>query len=149
MAAGVTQLTVLDGTSTSRSMQVYSSNGAISGNLSPLQTIVGADGATPAASANPLPVSSSPYLWTPKGYQQITSATLATSTALTVPGGATFALIQCEAVDVRWRDDGSAPTASVGVLLFGGSQQFFYGDLAALRFIRTAAGSIINVSYYA
>lgn len=56
MAAGITQMTVLDGGSTSRSVQVWSSTGAITGNLNPLQALVGADGANIASAANGLPV---------------------------------------------------------------------------------------------
>ena len=82
----------------------------------------------------------------PLGYQQIT--TLTTAQTLTVPAGANLALIAAEAVDIRWRDDGTAPTASVGMQLFLGAPQTFSGDLAALKFIQTAAGSILNVSYY-
>ena len=48
----------------------------------------------------------------PLGYQQITS--LAASTALTVPARARAALIKCTAQSVRFRDDGTAPTATVG-----------------------------------
>jgi hypothetical protein len=93
--------------------------------------------------------STAPYLETPLGYQQIVSATLAAATALTVPGTAKFALIAAEGVDVRWRDDGVAPTAAIGMQMpSGGSPLLFSGDLAALQFIRTAAGSILNVSYY-
>ena len=42
------------------------------------------------------------------GYQQITS--LSSATGLTVPQGATLALIVPETQNVRWRDDGTNPT---------------------------------------
>lgn len=87
-----------------------------------------------------------PYTPTPLGYQQITNLTSAT--ALTVPATATYAIIQAESVDVRWRDDGTNPTASVGMLLFAGASQTFSGDLTTLKFIQTQASSILNVSYY-
>jgi len=84
----------------------------------------------------------------PKGYQQLTS--VSSSTALTVPDGASVAYIQAEAQDARWRDDGTAPTASVGQLLKAGfNSSPFIGDLTALRFIEAASGLILNVSYYA
>jgi hypothetical protein len=47
----------------------------------------------------------------PMGYQQITS--LGAATTLTVPVGSTAALIMCEVASVRYRDDGTNPTASV------------------------------------
>ena len=81
------------------------------------------------------------------GYQQITS--LSASTALTVPAGATMALIVAETQAVRWRDDGTAPTASVGMPLAVGTSLSYDGDLRAIRFIQQTASATLNVSYYA
>ena len=81
------------------------------------------------------------------GYQQITS--LSSSTALTVPAGATLALIVPETQNVRWRDDGVAPTASIGMLVPANSSMSYDGDLKAIRFIAATSGAILNVSYYA
>jgi hypothetical protein len=81
------------------------------------------------------------------GYQQITS--LSASTALTVPAGATMALIVPETQAVRWRDDGTAPTASVGMPVAVGSFLNYDGDLKNIRFIQQTASATINVSYYA
>lgn len=81
------------------------------------------------------------------GYQQITS--LSSSTALTVPAGATLALIVPETQNVRWRDDGVAPTATVGMLVPANSSMSYDGDLKAIRFIAATSGAILNVSYYA
>ena len=81
------------------------------------------------------------------GYQQITS--LSSSTALTVPTGATMALIVPETQNVRWRDDGVAPTASVGMLVVANSSMSYDGDLQKIRFIAATAGAVLNVSYYA
>ena len=81
------------------------------------------------------------------GYQQITS--LSASTALTVPTGATMALIIPELQGVRWRDDGTAPTATVGMPLAAGTSLSYDGDLKAIRFIQQAATGYLNVSYYA
>lgn len=82
----------------------------------------------------------------PKGYQRITSLTA--STALTVPAGARLALIEAEGVAIRWRDDGTAPTASVGMTIAAGATLPYAGDLAAIRLIQAASGSVANVSYY-
>lgn len=90
------------------------------------------------------------------GYQQITS--LSASTALTVPTvdpstgsniKPTIALITPETQGVRWRDDGVAPTATVGMPLASGVTLQYDGDLAKIRFIQSSAGAILNVSYYA
>ena len=82
------------------------------------------------------------------GFEQITA--LSSSAALTVPSGATIAVVQAEGVDVRWRPDGAttAPTASVGMLLPAGAERVFDGGLSAVRFIQTASGAVVNVSYY-
>jgi hypothetical protein len=82
------------------------------------------------------------------GYQQLTS--MASATKLTVPAGADFAYIVAEAQSVRWRDDGTAPTATVGQLLPAGVPLQLSGAsvLAAAQFIQATSGAILNVSYY-
>jgi hypothetical protein len=88
------------------------------------------------------------------GYQQITSLTAAAG--LTVPtvtpeglnGKPVFALIIAEGAAVRWRDDGVAPTATVGMPLAVGVPLQYDGDLNKIRFIQQAATGIINISYY-
>ena len=88
---------------------------------------------------------------TPLGYQQFAAGSLATAQPLTVPAGANSALVEAEAQGVRWRDDGTAPTATVGMPIPSGGSTTFYGaaELAALKFIAASAGAILNVSYYA
>ena len=81
------------------------------------------------------------------GYQQITS--LSAATALTVPAGATRAIIVAESQGVRWRDDDTAPTASVGMVLPVLVTLSYDGDLNRIRFIQQAASATLNVSYYA
>jgi hypothetical protein len=82
----------------------------------------------------------------PLGYQQITA--LSASTALTVPIGASFAVIVPETQAVRYRDDGTAPTGSVGQPLAVGVVLTYAGNLAAIRFIEQAASAKLNVLYY-
>lgn len=81
------------------------------------------------------------------GYQQITG--LSTAKALTVPVGATMALVAPDTQNVRWRDDGTNPTASVGMPLVVGTTLNYDGDLNRIRFIETTASAVLNVSYYA
>lgn len=84
---------------------------------------------------------------TPKGYQQIVG--LASATTLTVPSGSKIALITCESQAVRWRDDGTNPTASVGMELLVGQALLYDGTLSTIAFIQEAATANLNVSYYA
>lgn len=89
------------------------------------------------------------------GYQQITSLTA--STALTVPTQdanglfvkPTIAVITPESQAVRWRDDGPAPTASVGMPLAAGVTLQYDGDLKQIRFIEQLSGAKLNITYYA
>ncbi len=80
------------------------------------------------------------------GYQQITN--LSGATALTVPAGSQFALIIPETQNVRYRDDGTNPTASVGMPMSIGDILKYEGNLAALKFIEVTASAKLNVSYY-
>ena len=88
------------------------------------------------------------------GYQQI--STLSAATNLTVPTLApdglnakpVFALIVAEGAPVRWRDDSTAPTASVGMPLAVGVPFQYDGDLTKIRFIEQSASAKLNISYY-
>jgi hypothetical protein len=81
------------------------------------------------------------------GYQQITS--LSSATGLTIPLGTTLALIVPETQNVRWRDDGTNPTASVGMPIFVGASLSYDGDLNRIKFIESTAGATLNICYYA
>jgi hypothetical protein len=81
------------------------------------------------------------------GYQQITS--LSAATGLTPPQGTTMALIVAETQGVRWRDDGTNPTASVGMPIAAGAYLNYDGDLNRVKFIEQTASAKLNVSYYA
>jgi hypothetical protein len=59
-----------------------------------------------------------------------------------------FALIIAEGAPVRWRDDGVAPTASVGMPIAVGVPLQYDGDLSKIRFIQQSASGILNISYY-
>ena len=88
------------------------------------------------------------------GYQQITD--LSSAVGLTVPAVdeagnkvmPTRAFIVAEGANIRWRDDGTAPTASVGMILIQNNVLSYDGDLNNIKFIQTGAGAKLNVSYY-
>lgn len=86
----------------------------------------------------------------PAGYQQVTSIT-STAKGLTVPAntGANYAVIRVAGANLRWRDDGTAPTATVGVPLNIGEVLNYDGNLAAVQFIAQAGTGSLDVSYYA
>jgi hypothetical protein len=89
------------------------------------------------------------------GYQQITS--LATVQSLTVPTRdaqgmsvkPSLALITPLTQTVRWRDDGVAPTATVGMPLLAGVTLQYDGDMSRIQFIEVTASAELNIAYYA
>jgi hypothetical protein len=86
---------------------------------------------------------------TPCGYQQINVTSLS---SLAIPAAckssATMAVITAEAQAVRYRDDGVAPTTTVGMPLAVGAQIQYLGTISALQFIAQTSGGIVNVLYY-
>ncbi len=86
----------------------------------------------------------------PLAYVQMTS--LGTATTLnSIPGTATQAIVQPETQSVRWRLDGTNPTASVGMVLTAGSELVINGAaaIAAIKFIESTASAKLNISYFA
>lgn len=80
------------------------------------------------------------------GFQQI--ALSSTAAHLSPAPDARIAVIDTEVQNARWRDDGAAPTASVGMRCIADTEFAYSGNLAVIQFVAEVAGSIINVSYY-
>ena len=110
--------------------------------------------AGPSDQANPFFIR--PGFVIPKGFCQLSvaaSAVKVSSCTGGVPNGATYALICNEAGAARWRDDGVAPTASVGQILGTGTTTApicagFSTTLSALQFISESGTTTIDVSFY-
>lgn len=103
---------------------------------------VGRDGATVSAYRRPL------------GFQQLTLTGTAQSLTLpTPPAGLVvgYTVIQCEGTSAvaRWRDDGTAPTSTVGMILNTGSELDYTGDPTMIQFIVGSGSPILDISYYA
>lgn len=81
------------------------------------------------------------------GFQRITS--LSSSTALSVLPGATRVWLQAESQGVRFRTDGVAPTASVGMLLSAGADTVLEdSELGNVHLIEVSSGASLNIEYY-
>ena len=79
------------------------------------------------------------------GYRQLTNL----SAAIGIPiANGRVALIQALNQNVRWRDDGTDPTGSVGMRLHAGESFFYTGDLRAIKFIEETASAQLNVTAY-
>lgn len=91
-----------------------------------------------------------PYF--PNGYCQLTS--LGSATALTscsggVPANSTIAEICTEAGSpVYYRDDGTSPTSTTGMLMPVSTCLQYAGNLLAIKFIQTGSGAVLDVSFY-
>lgn len=95
--------------------------------------------------AFPMPVAAGKE--TPLGYAQLPSLSAATALS-SIPAGATRAVLQAEGQNVRWRDDGTNPSSTTGMLIFAGQLVEYAGALASIKFIEVAGGAKLNVSYY-
>jgi hypothetical protein len=76
-------------------------------------------------------------------YNQTVGASVFT---ITVPSGATHCLLTVSNAAVNFTEDGTTPTAAVGLRLPDG----FIGELAipqALKFIRVSSDALVNVTY--
>lgn len=63
-----------------------------------------------------------------------------------IPRGCETLLIVPEAQAIRWRSDGTAPTATVGYpLAVGAELRYTMAQLTQLRVIAQTAGAIVNV----
>lgn len=87
----------------------------------------------------------------PLGYCQLTSidtAAALTSCADGIPSGATYAIITAEAQAIRWRDDTTNPSATVGMPVAVGAPFFYAGTLSRFRVISQTSGAKLNVAFY-
>ena len=82
------------------------------------------------------------------GYTQVTNVSAATGVG-TIPAGTEVVMLQCETQNVRFRDDGTSPTASVGMLLVTNTiYTFTASNVAAMKFIETTASAKLNILFY-
>lgn len=101
-----------------------------------------------AAAALALSVSGALALTTPTssaGPGQF-AVSLASVTALTVPQFAAAAFICVETAAARYTDDGTTPSATIGIPVTAGQCWTYSGPLAAFRII--GAGATLDVLYY-
>lgn len=81
------------------------------------------------------------------GYQQLTS--LATAVTVIPPAGTSLILITPEGAGVRWRDDGTAPTTTVGYPLNVGMElRYTATGMRRLQVVQQAASAVLNLAFY-
>ncbi len=90
----------------------------------------------------------------PLGVVTLSSISTATGFGDELPAAALFAVISVEGNPVRYRDDGTAPTASVGVLLpetSASGAPWVYASpagLKAIEFIPTTGSATVTAAFY-
>lgn len=87
----------------------------------------------------------------PLGYCQLTSvssSTLVSSCSGGIPALTGWAVICVDTAAIRWRDDGTAPTASVGMPIAAGQCFYYSGTFATLRVIAQTGSPVVNISFY-
>ena len=86
----------------------------------------------------------------PCGYLQVTVTTVQSLTIPTACGSnPSLAVIKAETQALRYRDDGTAPTATVGQPIAVTDAPIAYeGTISALQFIAQVSGGIVDVLFY-
>lgn len=90
----------------------------------------------------------------PLGYCQLTATGTAAQLSTCsggIPTRSVWAVICVETANIRWRDDGVAPTASVGMLLGAtgpAACMDYSGTFNTFQFISTTGSPVLNVSFY-
>lgn len=82
------------------------------------------------------------------GYQQVTGLTVVKT--LTVPADAKYGYVICTGQNVRYRYDGTDPSATVGMLMKTTDPPLRMNreQLLAVEFFQTAATAIVDVVYF-
>lgn len=82
------------------------------------------------------------------GHQQITSLSSAVGFT-SIPDGTELVIVQAETQNVRFRDDGTNPTASVGIILVANTvYEFSMAQFARVKFIEVTASAKLNCAFY-
>jgi len=84
----------------------------------------------------------------PLGFVQVASFSTLQSGLPSPPAGATMAIIAVEGNAIRWRDDGTNATASVGMPVAVGQTLSYTGTFSAFTFIPQTGSATVDISYY-
>lgn len=72
-----------------------------------------------------------------------------TATGLTPTSGAKGAIVTVDGDALRWRADGTSPTAAVGMYLAdGAAYEVGTSELGSIEFIAVAGSATVSVTYY-
>jgi hypothetical protein len=78
-----------------------------------------------------------------------TTSSSASLTSGGIPAIATFMVLVVETANIRWRDDGGAPTTSIGFLLTPTTPPMVYSaQILAFQFIAVSGSPVVDVAFY-
>lgn len=82
--------------------------------------------------------------------QTITNTAATLASICGIPAGAKYALISVDTANIRYRDDGGAPTATAGIQLASSATTpyWYTGQLSAMQIIAVSGSPVINVLFY-
>lgn len=78
-------------------------------------------------------------------FQQLTDCDPAVG--LTVPDNVVGAYVSVDTADVRFRADGTAPTAAIGCLIVAGSGPVYLPGATFLEAVKFFGAGVVNVQY--
>lgn len=78
----------------------------------------------------------------------ISTLTFGSAGAAGIPSGTQLLLLQPATQSIRWRDDGVAPTTTVGYPLAAGAELRYTGATGRLQVISATPGAVLNVVAY-
>ena len=87
----------------------------------------------------------------PLGYCQLTAssaAALVSTCTGGIPATSQWATICVETANIRWRDDGTAPTTSVGMPVSSGQCFYYNSKFSALSVIAQSGSPVLDISFY-
>jgi hypothetical protein len=77
-----------------------------------------------------------------------TAKTLTDGDTYTIPVSSQLVRIQPEDANIRWRADGTSPTASTGNLIAAGDSEYISGRITTIEVIRaTGTNAAVNVNF--
>lgn len=87
----------------------------------------------------------------PLGYCQLTatgSAAQMSTCSGGIPARSIWAVICVETANIRWRDDGTNPTTTVGMPITAGNCLDYSGTFNTFAFIAVSGSPVLNISFY-
>lgn len=86
----------------------------------------------------------------PLGYCQLSVSTVVGISTCSggIPARTVWAVLCVETANIRWRDDGTNATTTVGMPLIAGSCMYYSGTMSAFTVVAVSGSPVLNISFY-